>query len=116
MSTRPRWAPATSLPGDIASLATVVLDLAGRQDPAAKEVVAEAARELALHVETVVRQLRLKKPPVALGGGLMMRSALRRALVDALKTEIGPVNQVVDPPLGAVVLAKRLHASGPARR
>ena len=68
--------PATTT-GDIASLATVVVDLAGRNDPAAMDVVGEAARELALHIDTIVRLLRLTRPPLALGGGLMLRGALR---------------------------------------
>jgi len=100
-------APTTST-ADIASLATVILDLAGRNDAGALEVIAEAARELAVHVDTIARSLKLTKPPLALGGGLLLRAVLRKELLAAVKTELGPVAQVADPPLGAVVLARRL--------
>jgi N-acetylglucosamine kinase-like BadF-type ATPase len=99
--------PATTT-ADIAALATLVVDLAGRNDAAAMDVVAEAARDLALHIDTIVRLLRLTKPPVALGGGLMLRGALRKTMLAAVKSELGPIATVADPPLGAVVLARRL--------
>jgi N-acetylglucosamine kinase-like BadF-type ATPase len=98
----------TTSTADVAALATVVVDLAGRNDPTALEVVAEAARELALHIDTIVRVLRLTRPPLALGGGLMLRGALRKTMLAAVKSELGPVATVADPPLGAVVLARRL--------
>jgi N-acetylglucosamine kinase-like BadF-type ATPase len=104
----------TTTAADIAGLATVVIDLAGRNDAAATAVVAEAAQELAQQVDTVVRQLKLTKPPLALGGGLMLRTVLRKAVLAALQTEPGPVAQVADPPLGAVVLARRLIPGAPA--
>jgi N-acetylglucosamine kinase-like BadF-type ATPase len=98
----------TTTPAEIASLATVVLDLAGRNDEAALAVVAEAARELGQHVDAVIRILRLTRPPLALGGGLMLRSVLRKSVLAAVQSELGPTSQVADPPLGAVVLARRL--------
>lgn len=104
--------PATTH-SDIASLATVVLDQAGRNDAVAIEVVAEAARDLAHQVDTVVRLLRLSKPPLAMGGGLLLRAVLRKAVLAAVKSELGPVAQVPDPPLGAVVLARRLLQGAP---
>jgi N-acetylglucosamine kinase-like BadF-type ATPase len=99
--------PATTA-ADIAALATVVVDLAGRNDPAALEVVAEAARDLAVHIDTIVRILRFTRPPLALGGGLMLPGALRKTMLAAVKSELGPIATVADPPLGAVVLARRL--------
>lgn len=104
-------APTTGA-ADVARMATAVLDLAGRNDPAAREVVAEAARDLARHVDTIVAQLRLTKPPLALGGSMLLRSVLRRAVLDAIASEMGPVTQVTDPPAGAVVLARRLLQEG----
>ena len=103
----------TTTASDIAALATIVLDLAGRNDATALEVIAEAARELAVHVDTIVRILRLSKPPLALGGGLLLRSVLRKEVLAAVKSELGPVSQVADPPLGAVVLARRLLQGPP---
>lgn len=107
----------TTTAADLAGLAGVVLDLAGRNDPVATEVITEAARELARHIDTVVRILRLTKPPIALGGGLMLRAVLRKAVLAAVQSELGPVAQVADPPLGAVVLARRLlqDAARPSR-
>jgi N-acetylglucosamine kinase-like BadF-type ATPase len=103
----------TTTAADIAGLATVVLDLAGRSDVAALEVVTEAARELAVQVDAIIRLLRLSKPPVALGGGLMLRGVLRKSTLAVVKSELGPVAQVADPPLGAVVLARRLLQERP---
>jgi hypothetical protein len=76
-------------------------------------VVAVAGRDLALHIDTIVRILRLTRPPVALGGRLMLRGALRKTMLAAVKTELGPIAQVTDPPLGAVVLARRLLKEAP---
>jgi len=100
-------APSTSA-SDMAAMATVVLDLAGRNDAAAAEVIGQAARDLAVHVDTIARILKLSRPPLALGGGLLLRAVLRKEVLAAVRTELGPVAQVADPPLGAVVLARRL--------
>jgi hypothetical protein len=54
----------------------------------------------------------LTKPPLALGGGLMLRGVLRKSVLAAVESELGPVTQVADPPLGAVVLARRLLQGG----
>jgi N-acetylglucosamine kinase-like BadF-type ATPase len=92
---------------EIAGLASVVLDLATRGDAPARAIVDDAAKQLAQHVETVVRKLGLDKPPLALSGGLL-RGQLRQGLVSSLHVEIGNVAFVADPALGAVVLARRL--------
>ena len=99
-------APETT-PATIAGLATAIVDLASRGDAAAKGLIEDAARHLAVHVDSVVRKLKLQKPPLALGGGLL-RGQLRQSLIAALTVEIGPVQYVTDPSLGAVVLARRL--------
>jgi hypothetical protein len=78
-------------------------------------VVDEGARELAHHVDTVARLLGLSRPPLALGGTLLLRASLRKAVLAAIATELGPVAQVADPPLGAVVLARRLLQGAGAR-
>ena len=95
--------------GEIASLAAMVLNLAGRGDAAAALIVKEAARDLASQVEAVVRRLGLSRPPLALAGGLL-RANLRNALQAELESEIGVVHYVVDPSQGAVVLARRVLA------
>ena len=104
----PRVHAPTTTAADIAAAATVVVDLAGRNDPPAMEIVTEGARDLARHVDTIVRQLRLSRPPLALGGGLLLRAVLRKVVLAEIQSELGPVTQVADPPLGAVVLARRL--------
>jgi N-acetylglucosamine kinase-like BadF-type ATPase len=98
----------TTSASDIAGLATVVVDLAGRNDAAAMAVITEAARELAQQIDTVVRILRLTTPPLAMGGRLLLRAVLRKAVLAAIQTEMGPVAQVTDSALGAVVMARRL--------
>jgi len=94
-------------PSEIAGLASVVLDLAARGDADAKAIVDEAASELARHVQAVVRKMGVAKPPLALSGGLL-RASLRQAVLAKIEGEVGAVNYVTDPPLGGVVLARRL--------
>lgn len=94
-------------PAELAGLASSVMALAGRGDPGARRVVDEAAQELARHVDTVVRRLGLKKPPLALAGGLLS-GHLRSTLLAAIKSEMGATMYVSDPSHGAVVLARRL--------
>jgi len=109
------YSPTTS-PADIAGFATSVLDLAARGDAATVPLVEEAARELVVHVRVAMQKLKLTKPPLALGGGLL-RSHLRTLVTNALAGEIGVVNHVTDPVVGAITLAQRLLKGGaPARR
>ena len=110
------YAPATS-PADIAGFAATVLDLAARGDAHAGALVEEIARELVAHVRVVIQKLKLTRPPLALGGGLL-RSHLRTLVMVALAAEVGPVSHVTDPVLGAITLAQRLlkgDASAPRR-
>jgi N-acetylglucosamine kinase-like BadF-type ATPase len=92
---------------ELAALGPVVLGLAARNDPAARSVVDQAARDLAQHVDAIARTLRLQRPPLALGGGLL-GGQLRFAVLSGVKTELGPVKYVPDPSQGAIVLARRL--------
>ena len=85
----------------------MVLDLAARGDAESRAIVDEAACELARHVQAVVRKLGVTKPPLALSGGLL-RASLRQAVLSKIESDVGPVNYVTDPPLGGVVLARRL--------
>jgi N-acetylglucosamine kinase-like BadF-type ATPase len=98
-------------PSDIAGLASVVLDLATRGDAHAKAIVEEAASDLARHVQSVVKKMGVAKPPLALAGGLL-RASLRQAVLARVREEVGAVNYVTDPPLGGLVLARRLLAGG----
>jgi N-acetylglucosamine kinase-like BadF-type ATPase len=98
---------------DIAGFATRVLDLATRSDPDALGVVDRAATALALQVDTVIRELRLDLPPLALGG-TMMRVTFRKAILERIKSPLGPVEVVVDAARGAVMIARRLMLSSRA--
>jgi len=94
-------------PSEIAGLASVVLDLSVRGDADAKAIIEDAATDLARHVKAVVRKLGVSRPPLALSGGLL-RASLRQVVLAKIEGEVGPVNYVTDPPLGGVVLARRL--------
>ena len=100
------YAPKTT-PADVAGFAAPVVDLASRGDGAAAALVTEAVGELVAHVRVLSQTLRLEKPPLALSGGVL-RSHVRTQLTAALDGEIGPVNHVTDPVVGAVALARRL--------
>jgi N-acetylglucosamine kinase-like BadF-type ATPase len=90
--------------------------VAAAGDAAARELVHEAAGALARHVDAVVRKLDLRRPPVALGGGLLSGSAeLREGLRRRIESDVGPVSLVTDPTDGALLIARRLMASPPAR-
>ncbi len=91
---------------DIAALAEVVVNQASRGDAAATLVREEAITEMAKHVRAVLRILGLKNPPLALSGGLL-RGSLRHALQSQIGAEVGAVQYVADPALGAVTLARR---------
>jgi N-acetylglucosamine kinase-like BadF-type ATPase len=101
-------APTTSA-ADIAALAPVVVHQAQHGDTVARGILERAARELAAQVATVIERLKLDRPPLALAGG-MLRGALREAVVKQIGSTIASVTYVADPPLGAVVLARRLLA------
>ncbi len=92
---------------ELAGLAVVILELAGKGDPVAAGIVTDAAEQLAAHVDALVRQLGLTRPPLALAGGVL-RATLRNSLQAAIRCEVGPVSYVADPSLGAVALARRL--------
>ena len=93
-------------PSDIAGLAPVVLSLAASGDAAAKGLVEQSVKDLALQVDTSIRKLALEKPPLALSGS-QLRGDVRRGLLAAITSPIGDVAYVEDPCRGAVALAKR---------
>jgi N-acetylglucosamine kinase-like BadF-type ATPase len=97
---------------EIAGLAPVVLELAREGDTVARGILARAAQDLAGQVATVIERLDLSRPPLALAGG-MLRGALREGVVQQVGAAVAAVTYVADPPLGAVVLARRLLAAPP---
>ncbi|HET8648336.1 MAG TPA: hypothetical protein VFO85_22755, partial [Vicinamibacteria bacterium] len=68
--------------------------------------------DLARHVDAVVARLRLHKPPLAAGGGLMS-GQFRTTVLAAVQCELGPVKYVTEPSQGALVLARRLLKAPP---
>jgi N-acetylglucosamine kinase-like BadF-type ATPase len=101
------YSPKTTLP-DIASLATPLMELAATGQADALAIAEESARSLALHVDAVVERLGLKRPPLALTGGVLQRSFFKKAVQSAVKAELGPIAFVAQPAEGALILAKRL--------
>jgi N-acetylglucosamine kinase-like BadF-type ATPase len=91
---------------DILSFANRVLDLAGRNDAIARDIVERTAKLLAVEIETVVRKLKLTTPPIALAGATM-RVTLKKALLEKITIPIGPVVVVADAARGAVATARR---------
>jgi N-acetylglucosamine kinase-like BadF-type ATPase len=105
----------TTTAAEIAGLAPVVLEQAQHGDTVARGILEQAARALAQQVQTVIERLKLTRPPLALSGG-MLRGALREAVVKQIGGAIASITYVSDPPLGAVVLARRLLAAAPSAR
>ena len=103
----------TTTAAEIAGLAPVVLEQAQHGDTVARGILEQAARALAQQVLTVIERLKLTRPPLALAGG-MLRRALREAVVKQIGDAITSITYVADPPLGAVVLARRLLAAAPS--
>jgi N-acetylmuramic acid 6-phosphate etherase len=91
---------------EIADLAVPLLELAGRGDPDARKVMHHAAQALARHVKTVIAQLKLERPPLALGG-INLRGELRHALMTHLDVPFGPITTVPEPAQAAVTIARR---------
>lgn len=93
---------------DIAGLVDPLMDLAAAGDADATRIVEEAARDLAHQVNTAIRRLGLKSPPLALTGGVLRRVAFKQALLGFITEDLGPVAMVAQPYLGAVTIARRL--------
>ena len=92
--------------GDLAQLAIGVQEMANRGNADAMQIVDRAARSLAQHVDAVVNQLKLKQPPLALGGAVL-RASLKKGLLAHLQVEVGPVTLVHDPVHAALTIAQR---------
>jgi N-acetylglucosamine kinase-like BadF-type ATPase len=97
----------------IATWADVVFEEATGGDALAVEIVSNAARELAVALASVCRQLGLESAPFPLvvSGGLLIhqaayRDALRRALLK-LGLKPDPIQVVAEPVWGATILAQR---------
>jgi glucosamine kinase len=105
-----RWAAAAT-PGEVASLAPHVLEVAAAGDPVAQGIADYAARELSLLALLLAERLHDDGPtPVALTGGLLETiPTLRRAVLAKLADQplLRPLGEPVDAVLGAIALAAR---------
>lgn len=105
------YRPENSRP-EIARLARLVDEEAQNGDPAAREIIAAAGRELVLTVQAVIAKLHLSAPvPAALAGGFLLQSAALQSAFQSSLAQMGvilnPVCAVEKPVLGAVCLALR---------
>lgn len=108
------WA-ANAAPGQLATLAPVVLSVAESGDLRANALVSLAVEELTLHVRALARQLfgdERAALPVALTGGMLQRgSTLRKRLEHRLKSAVPGAQLRADtvvPARGAVRAALRI--------
>ncbi|HEX2450514.1 MAG TPA: BadF/BadG/BcrA/BcrD ATPase family protein [Gemmatimonadales bacterium] len=105
-----RWA-ASATPGEVASLAPHVLEVAAAGDPVAQGIADYAARELSLLALLLAERLPDAEPiPVALTGGLLETvPTLRRAVLAKVADQpsLRPLGEPVDAVLGAITLAAR---------
>jgi glucosamine kinase len=108
------WA-GEATPGQIATLAPVVLSVADSGDLRANAIVTLAVEELVLHIRALARQLFADERaalPVALSGGILSRgSSLRKRLEHRLKSAVPGASVHPDPVIaarGAVRAALRM--------
>lgn len=100
---------------ELAGLTRPVVALAEQGDADARGLLDQAADQLARAASSVMRQLGLCEPPLALAGGLLGASPyLRAALAKRLHAGWGPLHYVEEPALGTLVLARRLLEQGGA--
>ena len=94
----------------IASIATVVQDLAASGDEVAGVVITEATGHLVAYVHRVAELASLDQPDIALSGGLVQSGSPLRVSVSAAITEHIPGARVlpdaVEPLLGALEIAQ----------
>ncbi len=91
----------------------MVETVAAGGDEVARDILAEAGRELALAVAAVMRDLELPGPtPCALAGGVIVRGQLTRRMfleaADVIGLNLDPVTPVPEPAQGALRLARQL--------
>ncbi|RPI86665.1 MAG: BadF/BadG/BcrA/BcrD type ATPase [Chloroflexi bacterium] len=96
---------------EIAALAALVEDAAMRGDGVSQGILNSAGHELALAAQVVIHRLKLPQPvPCALVGGIFLNGKLVLdqffASIGKLGLVLSPVQQVAEPALGAVRLAK----------
>ncbi len=99
----------------VADLATTVQQAAQESDPIAQQLVDDAARELVAHVRPLRSQFPAGRAvPLAMAGGLVRgQTPVRQAVTRMLGREVPGLtllDDLVEPPRGALRLAQRLTA------
>jgi N-acetylglucosamine kinase-like BadF-type ATPase len=99
-------------PTEIASLADLVTAAAGQGDQVASGILTQAAGDLAGMVAAVAGRLGFQEPfPLALAGGVLLRSPQVRPLLEAALKDLGvttsAITEVPDPALGCLKLARQ---------
>jgi N-acetylmuramic acid 6-phosphate etherase len=79
----------------LAGFAPVVLRAAGRGDPLARGVVKEATAELVERLAELARRMRVRRPKVALTGGLFENEIYRRQFVTAVAERLPGARSVL---------------------
>lgn len=97
-------------PDHIASLAPLVTQAAQKGDVVAREILMDAAHELVLGAEAIVKQLKFSHRPlrIVLAGGAFNSALLRAMVTERLGQALGPVECIrpkLPPVAGACVLA-----------
>lgn len=94
---------------EIAALAPLVIRCAQSGDPISMQILDAQAQELCTLAETVIRQLNLQNPPIALLGGLLEHeSCYTKRITDKLSLIAVPTAPAHDPLWGAAQMAYEL--------
>ncbi|HNT76076.1 MAG TPA: BadF/BadG/BcrA/BcrD ATPase family protein [Anaerolineae bacterium] len=107
------YAPAMQR-ADIAGLAEIVLAVAALDDGVARQILEDAAQELALAARAVVKQLLWAGPiPCALAGSVLVKGQFVNAAFQKaaalLQVALDPITPVSEPAWGAIRLARKLY-------
>jgi N-acetylglucosamine kinase-like BadF-type ATPase len=102
------YQPAVPIAPRLARFAPLVLEHAER-DPAAMQIVDDAAAHLAAMVETLARRLHMSDPPIAFGGGLLNAPNPISTRLQALLTLATFPHALYPPEIGAAVYARDHH-------
>ena len=101
-----RWLYQKATPGDVASLAPLVMDLAAQEDKLARDIISKAAEHLTSMVQTLLTNLKLDRESIVFAGSLLTDNTLLQTMVcQRLDLRSTPV-ACHTPVVGAALLAK----------
>lgn len=104
------WVYRDLSPRRIAQLVPIVFDCAAQGDTIASNIIEEAAQELCLAAQTVMRRLAIEHPPFAFTGGLLANDTpLSQRLAQLLDLPKRP-EALYSPVIGAAILAQQGHS------